>query len=142
MYAGLPRDPAWSELFDVGLVHGGTVNQVFPRVFTREELARIQAPVLLILGDRERIYPAESAAAAARALLPTIQVQIVPDAHHVTAIAQPEQVNAALLRFLDEGRADERKRGPAKKAARPASAVKRSDRVAAREAGREVVAPA
>ena len=35
MYAGLPRDPPWSELFDARLLHGGTVNQVFPRVFTR-----------------------------------------------------------------------------------------------------------
>jgi pimeloyl-ACP methyl ester carboxylesterase len=130
MYAGLPRDPAWSRLFDTELVHGGTVNQVFPRVFAREDLARIQASVLLILGDRERIYPAESAADAARALLPTIQVEIVPDAHHVTAIAQPELVNALLLRFLEEEQASSRKPRLARSAARAASATKRPDRVA------------
>ncbi|HEY8178662.1 MAG TPA: alpha/beta fold hydrolase [Candidatus Limnocylindria bacterium] len=105
MYAGLPRDPAWSKLFNLVLLHGGTANQVFPRVFTRDELARIRASVLLILGDRERIYRAEDASDAARALLPSIQVQIVPNAHHVTAIAQPKLVNAALLRFLDGAQA-------------------------------------
>jgi pimeloyl-ACP methyl ester carboxylesterase len=109
MYAGLPRDPVWSQLFRLTLLHGGTANQVFPRVFTREDLVRIQAPVLLILGDRERIYRAEAARDAAIALLPSIQVRIIPDAHHVAAIAQPELVNAALLGFLDDARAAGRK---------------------------------
>jgi len=102
MYAGLSRDPAWSPLFNLTMLHGGTANQVFPRVFTRGDLARIKAPVLLILGDRERIYRAAAARDAARTLLPSIQVEIIPDAHHVAALAQPEIVNAALLRFLDE----------------------------------------
>jgi len=130
MYAGLPHDPVWGDLFDEILLHGTTVNQVFPRVFTREELATIKAPVLLILGDRERIYPAVDASHAARELLPTIQVEIVPEAHHVTAIAQPQLVNAALLGFIDEGRAVAPKPRSPKKAARPASAAKRLERVA------------
>ena len=130
MYAGLPRDPAWSALFDAVLLHGGGVNRVFPRVFTAEELARITAPVLLILGDRERIYPAVAASEAARALLPTIQVEIVPDAHHVTAIAQPELVNAILLRFLDGERPPARKPRRPKKPAKAAPAVTRAEKAA------------
>ena len=129
IYAGLPRDPAWGELFTLVLLHGGTVNQVFPRVFTRDELARIQAPVLLILGDRERIYPADSAAAAARTLLPSITVEVVPDAHHITAIAQPELVNAALLRFLVEGRAAAPKKRRARSAVKVAPRRRRPEHV-------------
>jgi pimeloyl-ACP methyl ester carboxylesterase len=30
-----------------------------------------------------------------------IQVQIIPEAHHITALAQPELVNARLLKFFD-----------------------------------------
>lgn len=124
MYAGLARDPAWSTLFHLVLLHGGTANQVFPRVFSRDELARIQAPALLILGDRERIYRAEDAMRAARALLPSIQVQIVPNAHHVTAIAQPELVNAALLQFLDAIPAGNARGRPARRPAHAAASAR------------------
>ena len=131
MYAGLPHDPAWGDLFETVLLHGTTVNQVFPRVFTRQELATIKAPVLLILGDRERIYPAAEASEAARKLLPTIQVEIVPEAHHVTAIAQPALVNRAVMRFLGGGLAVARKTRPPKKASRVRPTVGRAERPAA-----------
>jgi pimeloyl-ACP methyl ester carboxylesterase len=56
-HAGVPGDGLWSELFYLTMVHGSTQTRIYPRVFTAEELARIKAPTLLLIGDRERVYP-------------------------------------------------------------------------------------
>ena len=84
------------------MLYGRTQTRVVPRVFTREELARIEAPTLLVLGERERIYPPDKAGRAARRLMPSVQVELIPRAHHVTAIANPEAVNACVTAFLGE----------------------------------------
>ena len=78
-------------------------SQVFPRLYKAEELAQIKAATLLLLGEQEQIYPPVEASQAARSLMPGIQVQIIPKAHHITALAQPELVNASLLKFFQEG---------------------------------------
>jgi pimeloyl-ACP methyl ester carboxylesterase len=100
--AGLPRDCTWDHLFYLVLVHGGMTSRVFPRVYSREELARVKVPTLLLLGDREKIYPAHEASEQAKRLMPTIRVQVIPKAHHIAALAQPELVNASLLQFFHE----------------------------------------
>lgn len=84
------------------MLYGRTQTRVVPRVFTREELARIEAPTLLVLGERERIYRPDKAGRAARRLMPSVQVELIPRAHHVTAIANPEAVNACVTAFLGE----------------------------------------
>ena len=102
MRAGLPRDPVWDPLFLAVLNHGSTANRVWPRVYTREELGRIRAPVLLLLGDHERIYRPQAAAGAARALLQSVTVSVIPAAHHIAAIAQPIAVTAEIRRFFGD----------------------------------------
>jgi pimeloyl-ACP methyl ester carboxylesterase len=103
MRAGLPRDRLWDPLFESVLRHGSTANRVWPRVFRADELRAITAPALLLLGDRERIYRPEAAALSASERLPGIEVRVVPRAHHVTAIAQPEAVGEEIRRFLAHG---------------------------------------
>jgi len=100
MHAGLPYDPLWEPLFYRLLVHGNSLNQVFPRVYTQAEFAQIKAPVLLVLGEQEMIYKPRLAAEAARELLPGLQVELISRAHHITALAQPEIVNQKILHFL------------------------------------------
>jgi pimeloyl-ACP methyl ester carboxylesterase len=99
-WAGLPSDGPWNELFYLAMVHGSTQCRVFPRVFTAEELSRITASTLLLVGDHEKIYAVEDVLEAARRLMPSVKVGVVPSAHHVAAVAQPEAVNAWLLDFL------------------------------------------
>jgi pimeloyl-ACP methyl ester carboxylesterase len=99
-FAGLPSQGPWYDLFALVMRHGSTQSRVFPRVYDAAQLAQITAPTLLILGDRERVYPIGAASSAARRLMPLVQVQIVEDAHHIAAISQPEAVNTHLLRFL------------------------------------------
>jgi hypothetical protein len=43
-----------------------------------------------------------SAIGSARKLIPHVEVQVIPDAHHVTAVAQPEKVNQRLLQFFEQ----------------------------------------
>ncbi len=101
MHAGLPADALWEPLFYRSMLYGSLINQVLPRVYSPAEFAQIQAPVLLILGEQEAIYNDLSRTVqAARAALPHAQIEMVHNAHHITALAQPEVVNQLLLRFL------------------------------------------
>ncbi len=85
------------------MVYGGLINQVFPRVYSKDEFARIRAKVLVLLGEREGIYNnLQAAVRSARELLPGAQIEMVPDAHHITALANPEIVNKKLLQFFAE----------------------------------------
>ena len=103
MHAGLPRDPLWEPLFYRSMEYGSLINQVFPRVYSAEEFAQIKAQVLLVLGEKDLIYSNRNhAVQAARESIPNLQVEIIPAAHHVTAVSQPELVNARILRFLGE----------------------------------------
>ena len=101
-FAGLPSNGPWEELFYRAMLYGTTQTRVMPRVFTGEELARIEAPTLLLVGEQERIYRPEKAASAARRLMPSVQVGLIPHAHHVAAIANPDAVNAWLTAFLGD----------------------------------------
>jgi pimeloyl-ACP methyl ester carboxylesterase len=103
MHKGLPRDPLWEPLFYNSLVYGGLINQVFPRTYSKEEFAHIKAKVLLILGEQEVIYNnLQSAIRSARELIPNVEIEMIPAAHHVTAVANPESVNQKLLEFFAE----------------------------------------
>lgn len=101
MHAGLAHDTLWGPLFIEMMKHGRLINRVFPRVYKKEELAEITAPVLLIFGDKEVIYgDLDEAIKSGRDLIPEARVAVIPNAHHIAALAQPESVNQEVLRFL------------------------------------------
>lgn len=101
MHAGLPHDPVWEPLFVETMTHGKLINRVFPRVYSKEEMAGIEAPVLLLLGQREVVYGnLDAAIEAGRGLLPNARIVVVPEAHHIAALARPDIVNRELIRFL------------------------------------------
>ena len=110
MHKGLPPDPRWEPLFYRLLVYGGLINQVLPKVYSKEEFARIHAPVLFLLGEREAVYNSlKSAVCAAQELIPHAEIQMIPNAHHITALAQPDIVNQRLIQFF--GPAEQVERG-------------------------------
>jgi pimeloyl-ACP methyl ester carboxylesterase len=74
------------------------------RVYTAQELAQIGVPTLLIIGDQERIYPPLEAMKSSVRLMPGIRAELIPGAHHIAAIAQPELVNNRMLAFLNDGK--------------------------------------
>jgi pimeloyl-ACP methyl ester carboxylesterase len=103
MHKGLPHDPLWEPYFYNSMVYGGLINQVLPRSYSREEFAQIKAKVLLILGEQEAIYNnLGSAVRSARERIPNVEIEIIPGAHHVTALANPGMVNQKLLEFFAE----------------------------------------
>lgn len=103
MHAGITPDPLWGPLFIETMTHGKLINRVFPRVYTKEEFVEISAPVLLLFGDREVVYgDLDEAIQASRDLIPDARVAVIPDAHHIVAVAHPEFVNQQLLQFFAE----------------------------------------
>lgn len=101
MYDGLAPDPLWDAVFYKSMVFGSLINQVFPRVYSKEEFSQIKAKTLLLVGEREKIYnDLQSAVRHARESIPNLQVEMIPNAHHVAAIANPERINQSLLQFF------------------------------------------
>ncbi len=66
-----------------------------------EELRPIEAPVLVIWGERDRYLGAELAQPSA-AWVPDVRVAPLPDASHWVHLDRPDRVNALMLDFLAE----------------------------------------
>jgi pimeloyl-ACP methyl ester carboxylesterase len=98
-----PEDDAWRRLMGVTLGERPelTVTQAPP--FSRVELGRIAAPMLLLVGEYEQAYEPHGALKRARRLKPDIEAELVPGADHIAAMAQPDWVNARLAAFLGGG---------------------------------------
>lgn len=99
------KDAAESPVFEQMLVHwlfGSAHLNVWPRVFTDEELRRLSVPTLLLIGDREVIYDPRVAIGRATRLIPRIEAAIIPDASHFLTFDQSESVDAGLLSFLKQ----------------------------------------
>jgi pimeloyl-ACP methyl ester carboxylesterase len=73
----------------------------------RSLLPRIQAPVLLVAGERDPVLVPEAAKMLAERI-PRAKLSIVPGAGHVPHITMPEEVAARVRRFIDELRAGKR----------------------------------
>ncbi len=73
---------------------------MFPTVYTDEELQQIALPALLLIGDREKIYPPPKAVARAKRLMPHLSVEIIPNMGHLMILEQPTIINAHILNFI------------------------------------------
>ncbi len=96
----LPMDAGWESLFLSCLLDGSSQNRVFPAVFSDDELKQIQAPTLLLIGEREVIYQPQAAIARATRLMPGLCAEIIPAANHIAGQSQPAWVSERILRFL------------------------------------------
>jgi pimeloyl-ACP methyl ester carboxylesterase len=76
-----------------------------------DSLRAIQAPTLLIVGDRDVIVP-EHAVAMFR-LLPHAQLAVLPDTDHMKMLERPDPLLALLPNFLDGGGGGDRREGEA-----------------------------
>ena len=66
-----------------------------------EDLSRINAPTLIIVGCEDPIRPV-SDAEFMRERIPNSQLEIIDDAAHMTNLEQPQKFNDVLLGFLNE----------------------------------------
>jgi pimeloyl-ACP methyl ester carboxylesterase len=71
-----------------------------PKVLSDEELRRIQAPVLLLIGDHEVIYSSTKVIERAKRVVDDLRAEIVPNANHNAEYTAPEYVNDQIKAFL------------------------------------------
>lgn len=98
-----PADEAWGALMSIAMTDSGRASIISPAVFTDAELATIRAPALLLIGDQERLYEAHATLKRALSRMPGLEGAVIANAHHLAALAQPEDVNARVLEFLQRG---------------------------------------
>ncbi|MGG3891439.1 alpha/beta fold hydrolase [Metabacillus fastidiosus] len=72
----------------------------FLYVFSDKELASIQAPLLLLLGEHEVMYDAKEALNRAASLVENITVGMVKGVGHLMSMENPEYINQSVLTFL------------------------------------------
>jgi pimeloyl-ACP methyl ester carboxylesterase len=72
----------------------------FPKKFSDEELADIDAPTLLLMGADTELYDPDDAATRARRLIPDVETIIVPDAQHGLPFQYPELTTRTILDFV------------------------------------------
>ena len=97
-------DQAWQNSFHVAIgasaaaVRGGAAAWLED---FRADLARITVPVLVVQGDDDRIMPPEATGNRLPGLLNRARHVVVPDGPHAIIWTHADQVNRALLDFLD-----------------------------------------
>jgi pimeloyl-ACP methyl ester carboxylesterase len=96
----LPRDMKWAALIGVTMAERAKVSVTNPTVFSRAQLRAIRAPTLLLIGDKETLYDPQAMLRLAQTRMPGLHGAIVPDADHIAAMAQPDDVNARIVDFL------------------------------------------
>jgi non-heme chloroperoxidase len=101
-------DQAWQASFNVAA--GASPYATFACVETwltdfRADLARIDIPVLVVHGTEDRILPYEATAKRLPALVPGLKLVSVEGGPHNIGWTHPEEVNKALLEFLEDGAA-------------------------------------
>jgi pimeloyl-ACP methyl ester carboxylesterase len=72
---------------------------IMPCTFPTEELSQLRLPVLMLIGDQDRLNPPEAIERAKRTI-PHLEAEIIPHAGHFLSMEQPEIVDARILKFL------------------------------------------
>jgi 3-oxoadipate enol-lactonase len=69
--------------------------------YSKDRLQRIQAPTLVLAGREDQIVPLELAERLTEAI-PNAQLKVIDHAAHLLFIERPEEVNRAIIQFLQE----------------------------------------
>ena len=73
---------------------------VFAKVLTDAELSSLNVPTLFLTGENEIIYSVKKTIGRIQTVAPNIQTKVIKNAGHDLPMAQPQQVNDAILDFL------------------------------------------
>lgn len=102
---GFVVNAVFAEQFMLGLQNWNwTVNTsgysgIMPCTFSDQELRQIRPPVLMLIGDQDRLNPPK-ALERARQTIPDLEGEIIARAGHFLSMEQPKAVNARVLKFL------------------------------------------
>jgi pimeloyl-ACP methyl ester carboxylesterase len=73
-----------------------------PDVLPNEALRSFAMPVLFVVGENEKLYPATDTVARLNEVAPNIETQFVPSAGHDLTMVRADRVNRIILEFLAE----------------------------------------
>lgn len=76
--------------------------QGFPYIFKNQELAKIQTPMLLMLGENEVMYNPIEAFKCAENSSPNLTVELVKDVGHLMSMENPRYINDRILKFFNK----------------------------------------
>jgi pimeloyl-ACP methyl ester carboxylesterase len=83
---------------------GKMIMKVPPRVFTDDDLQRLDMPVLLLIGEQEFLYNSRRAIERARKLLMNCDTELVKECNHAVVSDQTLLVSARILDFFNNER--------------------------------------
>ena len=101
--------PGWSPPEDVlevfeRLFRHAALRRLEPQPpFSDSELRAVRVPILLLVGEHERIFSPQRTVARARALIAEVQAEIVPGVGHLMSEERPELVNRRIREFMLAG---------------------------------------
>lgn len=97
---GESLQPVFRSQVIAGYRYAKPLLQVMPSVFSKEEFSTFQVPTLLLIGDKEVIYPAKKAIANARNMIPNLETHLIAGASHSLTMEHADIVNELTLHFL------------------------------------------
>jgi pimeloyl-ACP methyl ester carboxylesterase len=99
MWQGFPIDDCIMRLRDITALNG-LPRHGPPAVFGDEELRKIRAPMLLLIGDHEVVYKPKDVFQRATCLVSGLKAEIVPNANHNAEYTNAHVVNDKILEFV------------------------------------------
>ncbi len=96
---GYTRGDPVHEAFVTGVTALRSKSVMRPVIETAE-WKQLHIPTLLLVGEKEILYDARAALQQAKALIPGIEAEPVPDAGHLLHFDQPGRVGESITRFL------------------------------------------
>lgn len=97
---GEPLHPVFRAQVITGYRYAKPLLQLMPSVFAEEEFQSFSIPTLLLIGDKEVIYPAGKAIANAKRLIPNLETHLIAGASHSLTMEHADIVNELTLLFL------------------------------------------
>lgn len=90
----------WFEFIYLGIQNHKAQPIVFAKVLTDNDLVQLRMPTLFLTGENEIIYSVPKTIKRLRTLAPNIEIKVIKNAGHDLPLAQPQQVNQAILDFF------------------------------------------
>lgn len=97
-----PLHPIFRSQVIAGYRSAKPLLRVMPSVFSEDEFCDYKHRTLLLVGEKEVIYPAEKAIANALRLIPNLETHVIQGANHSLTIEHADVVNEYTLRFLSD----------------------------------------
>jgi pimeloyl-ACP methyl ester carboxylesterase len=95
---------AKAEQLYLGFKYFRCQGEATPDIFSDQDLGRIQAPTLVLIGQQEVIYDPVASIERARRRIPNVEASLVPNASHDLAYFQAPVVDERILKFLRNSR--------------------------------------